>query len=116
MNDSHDITYSSNLELDVSQTQPSLAGPKRPQDRIVLSEMQSSWKLLLEKVHGRATPASPVETTVLPEDLCAAATMNRGRRISGPAKGRGRAAPRDKARLYGAAKGRAGWERRSGAV
>ena len=33
----HDIVYSSNLELDMSSVVPSLAGPKRPQDRIEVS-------------------------------------------------------------------------------
>jgi len=41
--DSHDITYSSTLELDMSTVVPSLAGPKRPQDRIALTDMKSRW-------------------------------------------------------------------------
>ena len=35
--------YSDVLELDLSTVQPSLAGPKRPQDRILLSDMKSSY-------------------------------------------------------------------------
>ena len=31
------------LELDMGTVQPSLAGPKRPQDRILLSDMKSAW-------------------------------------------------------------------------
>ena len=41
--DDREITYSSNLELDMSTVVPSLAGPKRPQDRIELSDMKSQW-------------------------------------------------------------------------
>lgn len=41
--ESHEIAYSSHLELDMSTVEPSLAGPKRPQDRIALSAMQSQW-------------------------------------------------------------------------
>src|SRR5688572_18273273 len=37
-----DPTYSEVLELDLSTIEPSLAGPKRPQDRIALSEAQTS--------------------------------------------------------------------------
>ena len=39
-----DVVYSSQLELDLSTVVPAMAGPKRPQDRIVLSDMQSQWK------------------------------------------------------------------------
>jgi aconitate hydratase len=41
--DSHEIVYSSHLELDMSTVEPSLAGPKRPQDRIALSAMKDQW-------------------------------------------------------------------------
>lgn len=43
--DSRDITYSSYLELDMSTVVPSLAGPKRPQDRIELSNMKQQWHI-----------------------------------------------------------------------
>jgi aconitate hydratase len=32
------------IELDLATVQPSLAGPKRPQDRVLLSQMQSQWR------------------------------------------------------------------------
>ena len=35
--------FSDTLELDLSTVQPSLAGPKRPQDRITLKEMKSAF-------------------------------------------------------------------------
>ena len=35
--------YSSMLALDMSEVKPSLAGPKRPQDRVLLSEMKSNY-------------------------------------------------------------------------
>ena len=37
------ITYSANLELDMGTVTSSLAGPKRPQDRIDLSAMKDQW-------------------------------------------------------------------------
>ncbi|MDA2978166.1 MAG: aconitate hydratase AcnA [Actinomycetota bacterium] len=43
--DTRDITYSSYLELDMSTVVPSLAGPKRPQDRIALSGMKQQWHI-----------------------------------------------------------------------
>jgi aconitate hydratase len=40
--------YTDVLELDMGTVQPSLAGPKRPQDRILLSDMQSTYHRHLE--------------------------------------------------------------------
>jgi aconitate hydratase len=60
----HDIVYSSTLELDMSTVVPSLAGPKRPQDRIDLGHMKSQWHVdLAENLRkpGAAT-SEPVET------------------------------------------------------
>src|SRR5690606_28177529 len=36
-------TYSQNLSLDLGTVEPSLAGPKRPQDRVPLSRMKQSF-------------------------------------------------------------------------
>jgi len=46
--DDRDIVYSSSLELDMSTVEPSLAGPKRPQDRISLAAMKQQWQTDLE--------------------------------------------------------------------
>ncbi len=40
-------TYSQVIELDLSTVEPSLAGPRRPQDRIALSEAKSSFRAAL---------------------------------------------------------------------
>ena len=37
-------SFTSSLSLDLSTVEPSLAGPKRPQDRVLLSEMKSHWR------------------------------------------------------------------------
>jgi aconitate hydratase len=50
---SHEITYSTDLELDMSTVEPSLAGPKRPQDRIELSAMKDQWHADLTNTFGR---------------------------------------------------------------
>ena len=36
--------YSDVLELDLGEIEPSLAGPRRPQDRVALSEMKQRWQ------------------------------------------------------------------------
>ncbi|MEA2126253.1 MAG: aconitate hydratase [Solirubrobacteraceae bacterium] len=45
--DSEEPTYSGTLELDLADVVPSLAGPKRPQDRISLSEIGDKINALL---------------------------------------------------------------------
>ncbi|SFT86502.1 aconitate hydratase [Actinopolyspora lacussalsi subsp. righensis] len=40
----HEPEYSEYLELDLSTVVPSIAGPKRPQDRIAISESKSSFR------------------------------------------------------------------------
>jgi aconitate hydratase len=37
-------TYSDTIELDLSEVEPSIAGPKRPQDRVALSEAQARFR------------------------------------------------------------------------
>ena len=41
--DSPEAEYTSTLELDLGDVEPSLAGPKRPQDRIALSDVKQSF-------------------------------------------------------------------------
>src|SRR5690606_21397331 len=45
---SPDPLFTATLELDLSQVQPSVAGPKRPQDRVTLSDIGASFDLLME--------------------------------------------------------------------
>ncbi len=42
--ESTEAEYSDTLELDLSTVQPSLAGPKRPQDRILLGDVKASFQ------------------------------------------------------------------------
>ena len=44
-----EIDYSVDLELDLGQVQPGVAGPKRPQDRINLPELGRTFRSLLQK-------------------------------------------------------------------
>lgn len=48
-------TFVSTLELDMSTVQPSLAGPKRPQDRILLGDMKSAFQKALTKPVSNAS-------------------------------------------------------------
>jgi aconitate hydratase len=45
--DAADPTYSSVLELDLGTVEPSLAGPRRPQDRVKLGEMKPAFRQAL---------------------------------------------------------------------
>ena len=51
--DQAQIDYTSVLSLDLGEVQPSLAGPKRPQDRILLSDMQGEFALAREKTFSK---------------------------------------------------------------
>ncbi|HET6818127.1 MAG TPA: aconitate hydratase [Mycobacteriales bacterium] len=45
---SHEPEYSERLELDLSTVEPSLAGPKRPQDRVALKSAKDSFREALK--------------------------------------------------------------------
>jgi aconitate hydratase len=53
-----DPVFTDTLELDLSTVQPSLAGPKRPQDRVLLKDAASAFKAELTKSLG--VPANDV--------------------------------------------------------
>src|SRR3954463_1724694 len=50
--DSEEATYSDTLELDLSTVEPSLAGPKRPQDRVPLRLADEAFKQAFEEDTG----------------------------------------------------------------
>ena len=54
--DSEEAVYSDTLELDLGDVVPSLAGPKRPQDRVALSDAASDFRAELEEYTGHETP------------------------------------------------------------
>ena len=47
--DSPEPRFSSTLELDLADVVPSMAGPKRPQDRILLKDMLPEWKKIAQQ-------------------------------------------------------------------
>ena len=55
--DSEEPTYSETLELDLGEVVPSLAGPKRPQDRVSLTEAKAAFRLRARRPRARRQPA-----------------------------------------------------------
>ncbi|MSP11428.1 MAG: aconitate hydratase AcnA [Chloroflexi bacterium] len=64
--ESPEAEYSDTLTLDLSEVEPSIAGPKRPQDRVLLSQAAQSFKKSLPLIlnpAGSATKDKQVERT-----------------------------------------------------
>jgi len=57
-----DPVFTDTLELDLSTVEPSMAGPKRPQDRVALKDITSSFKADLTK--GLGVPANEAGVSV----------------------------------------------------
>lgn len=51
--DSPEAEYSATLEVDMSTIEPALAGPKRPQDRVLLTNMKSEFQSALSSLSLR---------------------------------------------------------------
>ena len=56
--DTPEPEFSDSLGLDLGEVESSLAGPRRPQDRILLGDMKQSFHIALDKVFGKAVPAT----------------------------------------------------------
>ncbi len=52
----HEPIYTDSLELDMGEVEASLAGPKRPQDRVALKNMKGAFELVMETAEGPASP------------------------------------------------------------
>jgi len=52
----HEPIYTDRLELDMGEVEASLAGPKRPQDRVALKNMKGAFELVMETAEGPASP------------------------------------------------------------
>ena len=73
--------YTKTLKLDISTVEPSLAGPKRPQDRIALSEMKSTFNenLVAPQGHkGFGLSENELSRTAKVEDNGSSATIGHG--------------------------------------
>ena len=62
--DSPEPNYSHVVELDMSKVGPSVAGPRRPQDRIPLPKVKEQFRIDLKKLYGKdsVTPEKDRET------------------------------------------------------
>ncbi len=74
--ESVDPTYSSTIELDLSTVEPSLAGPKRPQDRVSLRQSKMKFEQALEVMlsERKAKPVSATGGSATAQEAAPAAT------------------------------------------
>ena len=63
-NPNHEPRFSEKLELDLSTVVPSIAGPKRPQDRIALDQAKSSYEKIVPSYFSEKTKSEPVSISV----------------------------------------------------
>ena len=56
--------FSDYMELDLSEVVPSISGPKRPQDRISLTDSQEAFNNILPTYLGSKTTVEPVPVTI----------------------------------------------------
>jgi aconitate hydratase len=61
--DGQEAEYTDVMTLDLGSVQPSLAGPKRPQDRVLLGDMQKNFKAAFEKEQATRKSAGPTDVT-----------------------------------------------------
>jgi aconitate hydratase len=76
-----DPLYTATIELDLSTVEPSLAGPKRPQDRVSLRQSKAKFgqalELMLAERKAKPTTPKPGEQTApAPQPVAAAVAVN----------------------------------------
>ena len=64
-----DALYTDTLELDLGSVEPSIAGPKRPQDRILVSEAASAYEADLKKATAQRTAGGKAVAKINGEDV-----------------------------------------------
>ena len=89
--DAEEPTYSETLELDLGEVVPSLAGPKRPQDRVSLTEAKASFRMALEDTGSPDDGRTPRPTSSREESFPASDPPGHERRLG--ARPPARAAP-----------------------
>ncbi len=53
---SNDIVFTDTLSLDMTTVVPTISGPKRPQDKVLLTEAAQNFKKIFEKVSKKSDP------------------------------------------------------------
>ena len=66
--DGPDPLFTDTLELDISTVEPSLAGPKRPQDRVILSNASKDFAKVLGETFNKTGNAVDTKAAVKGED------------------------------------------------
>ncbi len=61
----HEPTFTDTLSLDLGTVQPSMAGPKRPQDRVLLGEVKQSFYGSLDSMLNRAAGGAASNPTTM---------------------------------------------------
>ena len=86
--DAEEPTFTDTLELDLGDVEPSLAGPKRPQDRVPLTEAQESFREALMSTSPEIDDADEAAPSRFPSgpagDRTAAATAATRRAAGSP--------------------------------
>jgi aconitate hydratase len=65
----HEAEYSESLALDLATVEPSLAGPKRPQDRVVLSQAAESFNKALPSLIKPKTAAKTATSSGITNEI-----------------------------------------------
>jgi aconitate hydratase len=76
-----DPAYSETVELDLATVVPSLAGPRRPQDRVSLADAKPSFRVALKEMlaqGAKGTLSAPPAATPAPPDVPVKAEEPRG--------------------------------------
>lgn len=74
--DMQDPEYTDVVQLDLASVEPSLAGPKRPQDRITVADMKETYQNTL------LAPVGPQGIGLEPDDLSRTAVVSNGQEVA----------------------------------
>ena len=75
---SPDPTYSTLIEFDLGKVVPTISGPKRPQDKTLLSEAKSAWHKAREPWLSRSAAGDPVDPVIPLEVAGQGGTLSHG--------------------------------------
>ncbi len=98
-----DPIFTDVLKLELSQVEPSLAGPKRPQDRIALKEVKSGFTMAMEKEFNKGSDGGGKDVFALHPSIATAPLGQEFRqgRPGRTAASRRRSQPRSRPRRRG---------------
>jgi len=68
-NDTPDPVFTDSLSLDIGEVEPSISGPKRPQDKILLSQAAATFETAMSETFGLANPDARIAVEGADYDL-----------------------------------------------